>query len=205
MCRCGAPLCLAVLLAGALLSACGASGSASSTAGAQGTAPAGAPSSSLPNPTPTERLDQPASDVHITNADCAALARLLARNVGERPKLRSEPTPPLSHCQMSGAGFTVNVYLDAGHAARQRYENRMTEQVQFGAPDPSKLPHPVPDVGDPGAYNHYASWVPAYNTLYAVRGNRWVTVAYSRRGVPQKQLVAQAAALARVAFRLSAG
>jgi hypothetical protein len=95
------------------------------------------------------------------------------------------------------------VYLDVGHAARQRYENRITEQVQFGAPDRSKLPRPVPNVGDPGAYDHFASWVPALDTLFAVRGNRWLTVAYSRAGVPTPRLLAEAAALAPLAFRLS--
>jgi hypothetical protein len=93
------------------------------------------------------------------------------------------------------------VYLDVGHAARQRYENRMTEQVQFGAPDPAKLPRPVANVGDPGAYNHFASWVPAEHTLFAVRGNRWLTVAFSRAGVRTPRLKGEAAALARRAFR----
>jgi hypothetical protein len=131
------------------------------------------------------------------------LANEVAQAVGSAPRRHSEPTPPLSHCQLTGPGLDVNVYLDVGHAARQRYEYRMTEQVQFGAPDPRKLPYPVPDVGDPGAYDHFASWVPALDTLFAVRGNRWLTVAYSRAGVPTARLLAEAAALARLAFRLS--
>lgn len=81
----------------------------------------------------------------------------------------------------------------------------MTEQVQFGAPDPAKLPHPVAGVGEPGAYNHFASWVPAYDTLFAVRGDRWLTVAYSRAGEARPQLLDEAAELARLAFRLSSG
>ena len=46
--------------------------------------------------------------------------------------------------------------------------------------------------------------MPAYDTLFAVRGDRWLTVAYSRAGVPTPRLLAEAASLARLAFRLSA-
>jgi len=180
------------------LAACGGAGGSAPT-----TATPGGASSFQSSPTPTQRHDQQALNLALGAADCAALVRSLAHAGGEAPRRRSEPTPPLSHCNLTGAGLDVNVYLDVGHAARQRYENRMTEQVQFGAPDPNKLPHPVPGVGDPGAYDHFASWVPAYDTLFAVRGNRWVTVAFSRAGVPPRRLEAEAAALARLAFRLS--
>jgi hypothetical protein len=36
-------------------------------------------------------------------------------------------------------GVEVNVYLDAGYAAHQRYENGMVAQAQFGGPDPAKI------------------------------------------------------------------
>jgi hypothetical protein len=98
----------------------------------------------------------------------------------------------------------VSVYLDAAYAARRRYENRMTEQAQFGAPDPAKVPHPVAGVGDPAPGEHFASWVPAYSSLFAVRGNRWLTVAYSIAGAPQSRRRSGASALARRAFVLSA-
>jgi hypothetical protein len=189
------------LLFALALAACGGSGAGSSAA-------AGPPPGSLstePRPTPTQRHDEQPSGLRISAADCAALASDLAARVGTAPRHRSEPTPPLSHCGLTGPGLDVNVYLDNAHGAHQRYENRMTEQAQFGAPDPAKLPHPVPDVGEPGAYDHFASWVPAYDTLFAVRGNRWLTVAYSRSGVPTARLLDEAAALARLAFRLSAG
>jgi uncharacterized membrane protein len=80
----------------------------------------------------------------------------------------------------------------------------MVEQVQFNAADPAKVPHPVPGVGDRAAYNHYAGWIPAYSTLYAVRGNRWLTLAYSVTGETRPQRLAEAADLARRAFRLTA-
>jgi hypothetical protein len=66
------------------------------------------------------------------------------------------------------------------------------------------VPQAVPGVGDPGAHDHYASWIPAYSTLYAVRGNRWLTLAYSVAGKTRSQRLAGAAALARLAFRLTA-
>ncbi|MGN6814783.1 MAG: hypothetical protein ACTHK3_01690 [Solirubrobacterales bacterium] len=98
----------------------------------------------------------------------------------------------------------VSISLDAAYRARERYEYRMQEQVQFNAPYPDKVPQEVPGVGDRGAYNHYASWIPAYSTLYAVRGNRWLTVAYSVASKARPQRLAGAAVLARLAFRLTA-
>jgi uncharacterized membrane protein len=80
----------------------------------------------------------------------------------------------------------------------------MAEQVQFNAADPTKVPHAVPGVGDRSAYNHYASWIPAYSTLYAVRGNRWLTLVYSVAGETRAQRLAAAADLARRAFSLTA-
>jgi hypothetical protein len=66
------------------------------------------------------------------------------------------------------------------------------------------VPHAVAGVGDRSAYNHYASWIPAYSTLYAVRGNRWLTLAYSVAGKTRPQRLAAAAALARRIFSLTA-
>lgn len=80
----------------------------------------------------------------------------------------------------------------------------MVEQVQFNAPDPAKIPQAVPGVGDRSAYEHTASWIPALSTLYAVRGNRWLTVAYSVAGRSRPQRKAAAAVLARQAFKLTA-
>jgi hypothetical protein len=96
------------------------------------------------------------------------------------------------------------VYLDASTATRQRYFNRMTEQVQFYGTEPAKRPHAVAGVGDRGAHNQSASWIPAFSTLYAVRGNRWLTVSYSAPGVAKAVRRARAAELARQAFRLTA-
>jgi hypothetical protein len=89
-------------------------------------------------------------------------------------------------------------------SAHQRYLNRMVEQDQFGAPDPSRTTHPVPDVGDTAHGNQNASWVPGLGSLFASRGNRWLTVAHSVDGVPSPQVRDGAAVLVRLGFRLSA-
>jgi hypothetical protein len=147
---------------------------------------------------------QEATEAAIGRGDCAALRRAVEDQTGIAVRGESEPSPPSSRCVLSGRGTRVSIYLDASRAARQRYYNRMVEQVQFYGTDPAKRPHAVAGVGDRSAYEHTASWIPAFSTLYAVRGNRWVTVAYSVEGVPRAQRKAAAAALARRAFRLTA-
>jgi hypothetical protein len=144
---------------------------------------------------------QAATDARLSRADCRTLAGALSRDLGIAVARSSEPTPPSSRCRLSAPGVRVSVFLDAAHGARQRYSNRMVEQVQFNAPDPARIPHPVPGVGDRSAGNHYASWIPAYSTLFAVRGNRWLTVAYSVRGMRRPQRLAGAVALARLGFK----
>ncbi len=147
---------------------------------------------------------QQATGLHLSASDCAALAKTVAKQTGRQVKRTSEPTPPNSHCQLQGRGVHVSIAVDAAYAARQRYSNRIDEQVQFNAADPAKVPQAVPGVGDKGAYNHFASWIPASSTLWAVRGNRWLTVAYSVSGRTRPQRLAAAAPLARQSFRLSA-
>jgi hypothetical protein len=151
-----------------------------------------------------ENRGQEETSLHISAADCKALATTVRRQTARPVRRRPEPTPPNSRCQMQGRGVHVSISLDAAYAARQRYSNRIDEQVQFNAADPAKVPHAVPDVGDKGAYNQYASWIPAYSALWAVRGNRWLTVVYSVAGRTRPQRLAAAAPLARQAFRLTA-
>lgn len=147
---------------------------------------------------------QEATGLRISGSDCRALAAALAQRVGTPVRRSLDPTPPNSHCQMQGRGVHVSISLDAAYRARERYSYRMEEQVQFNAAYPSRVPRAVPDVGDPGAHNHFASWIRAYSTLYAVRGNRWLTLAYSVAGETRPQRLAGAAVLARLAFRLTA-
>jgi uncharacterized RmlC-like cupin family protein len=147
---------------------------------------------------------QQATALRIGASDCKALAATVAGQTGRPVQRESEPTPPNSRCQVHGRGVHVSITLDAAYAARQRYSNRMAEQVQFNAADPGKVPHAVPDVGERAAYDHYASWIPAYSTLYAVRGNRWLTLSYSASGESRSQRLTDAAALARRAFSLTA-
>lgn len=149
--------------------------------------------------------EQQATSAAINWGDCQGdLRRAVEAREGSRLSAESEPSPPSSRCLIRGRGLNVSVYLDAAYAARQRYANRMVEQVQFYGTDPAKRPHAVAGVGDRSAHEHTASWIPAFSTLYAVRGNRWVTVAYSVKGLPRPQRKAAAAALAREAFRLTA-
>lgn len=147
---------------------------------------------------------QQATGLRIGGPDCRALAAVLEKQVGVVVRRSSDPTAPNSHCQLQGRGVHVSISLDAAYRARERYSYRMQEQVQFNAAYPDRVPRAVPGVGDRGAHNQYASWIPAYSTLYAVRGNRWLTLAYSVPGETRPQRLAGAAALARLAFRLTA-
>jgi hypothetical protein len=145
-----------------------------------------------------------ATKIHLSTADCEALGRLAERQAGTKLTRRSTPAPPLSRCRLDGRGASINVYLDTGFAAHQRYENRIEETVQFNTEKPAGLPQPVPRVGEKAAYNSDASWIPALRSLLAVRGNRWLTVTISVAGHSNRQLRDEAAVLARAGFRLSA-
>ena len=182
------PLCLALVA----LAGCGSDPTAPSRTGSEGSRYFG------------DHPGQEATKATISRADCRALRVMAEADVGRPLHPESEPTPPSSRCLLRDRGATVSVYLDAAYAARQRYYNRMVEQVQFYGTDPEKTPHAVADVGDPSAHEHTASWIPAFSTLYAVRGNRWLTVSYYVAGTPRPQRLDAAAALARRGFRLTA-
>lgn len=145
-----------------------------------------------------------ATNAHLSVADCAALARLAEGQTGTRLRRRSTPKPPLSRCRLDGRGASIDVFLDTGFAAHQRYENRIEETVQFGYEDPAKVPHPVPRVGEKAAYDADASWIPSLRSLLAVRGNRWLTVTISVAGRSNHELRDEAAVLARAGFKLTA-
>jgi len=145
-----------------------------------------------------------ASGAHISAKDCAALAALAEERLGTKLTRKSTPAPPLSRCQMSGHGVAVNVYLDAGFAAHQRYDNRIEETVQFNTENPRGLPQPVPYVGEKAAYDADANWIPAIRSLLAVRGNRWLTVTISVAGRSDAELRDEAAVLARAGFTATA-
>jgi hypothetical protein len=149
-------------------------------------------------------VTEAASAAHLSTADCKALARLAGRQTGTALALHSTPRPPLSRCRLDGPGTSLNIYLDTGFAANQRYHNRIEETVQFNGENPDGQPQPVPHVGEKAAYNSDASWIPALRSLLAVRGNRWLTVTVSVTGRSDAQLLAQAAVLARAGFKLTA-
>jgi hypothetical protein len=145
-----------------------------------------------------------ATTARISRRDCAALGKLAEQRLDVHLSQDSSPKPPLSRCHLSGPGTEVNVYLDTGFAAHQRYSNRIEETVQFNGENPAGLPHPVPHVGEKAAYNADASWIPALRSLLAVRGNRWLTVTISVAGRSSQELLDEAAVLARAGFRLTA-
>lgn len=146
-----------------------------------------------------------ATSARISAGDCAALRRLAERRLGANLSQDSSPKPPLSRCRLSGHGVSINVYLDSGFAAHQRYSNRIEETVQFNTENPAGLPHPVAHVGEIAAYNADANWIPALRSLLAVRGNRWLTVTISVPGRPGDKLRDEAAVLALAGFKLTAG
>jgi hypothetical protein len=145
-----------------------------------------------------------ATTARISAGDCAALGRLAEGRLGVHLSRQSDPKPPLSRCRISGQGAEINVYLDSGFAAHQRYANRIAETVQFNTEKPAGLPHPVAHVGEKAAYNADANWIPALRSLLAVRGNRWLTVTISVARHTNDELRAEAAALARAGFKLTA-
>ena len=195
---------IAGLLVVVAIAGCGSSGSGT-TAGATTSG-----SKAIQSPVQSRGIkgENPATEAagtaHLSAADCKALAALAERQTGLTLKRRSTPKPPLSRCRLSGGGASINVYLDAGFAANQRYHNRIEETVQFNTENPAGLPQPVPHVGEKAAYNSDASWIPALRSLLAVRGNRWLTVTISVPGHPDKRLRDEAAVLARAGFRLTA-
>lgn len=184
--------CLLLLLLLALLAGCG-SGDETSTS-----------ASPADNRYFRDNLGQEETNAAISKGACRALRQATEAKTGGTLRTESEPSPPSSRCLLRGHGDSVSIYLDAAFAARQRYFNRMVEQDQFYGTDPAKHPHPVPGVGDPGAYGHTASWIPALSSIYAVRGNRWVTVFYSVAGASTRERREAAADLARQTFRLTA-
>jgi hypothetical protein len=145
-----------------------------------------------------------ATTARISAGDCVALGRLAERRLGVHLSPHSDPNPPLSHCRLSGRGAEVNVYLDSGFAAHQRYANRIAETVQFNTENPAGLPQAVPHVGEKAAYDADANWIPALRSLLALRGNRWLTVTISVPGHSGDELREEAAVLARAGFKLTA-
>jgi hypothetical protein len=194
---------------------CGASGSSGSGTTTESAAAAATTSASTGKDSIHEPVQSPgikgedpsaeaATKTRLSAGDCAALAALAQHRLGTNLARRSDPSPPLSHCRLSGPGVQINVFLDTGFAAHQRYSNRIAETVQFNTDNPAGLPHPVPHVGEKAAYDADANWIPALGSLLAVRGNRWLTVTLSVPGKSNQALRDEAAVLARAGFKLTA-
>jgi hypothetical protein len=209
--------CACCLGIGACLVTVGCGGGSSSGTTSGTSAPGGSPSAGTANgrraihePVQSRGIKgedpqaEAATTARISAGDCAALGRLAEGRLDVHMSRDSTPKPPLSHCHLSGHGAEVNVYLDSGFAAHQRYANRIEETVQFNGENPAGLPQAVPHVGEKAAYNADASWIPALRSLLAVRGNRWLTVTISVPGRSGDELRDEAAVLARAGFKLTA-
>jgi hypothetical protein len=196
-----------ILTCALLVAGCGSGGDdtsgATTASGGAAKAPAGAEGEELPGVRGEHIGTEAAGTLHVSGSDCQALRKLAEGQVGDKLEENGEPTPPSSRCRLTAHGVRIGVYLDNGRSAARRYNNRMVEQDQFGAPDPGKITYGVPNVGDPAPGNQNASWVPDLATLFAARGNRWLTVAYSVEGLGNRRSRDQAAALARAGFRLT--
>jgi hypothetical protein len=198
----------AAIVAALVLAGCGSSGSG--TTGGSTAATTSPPQRAVKSPIQERGIkgENPTTEAASTKAisagDCAALAKLAEERLGAKLTQKSSPKPPSSRCRLEGPGIEVNVFLDAGFAAHQRYDNRIEETVQFNTENPAGLPKPVPHVGEKAAYNADANWIAALHSLLAVRGNRWLTVTISVKGKTDKQLLTEAAVLARAGFKLTA-
>jgi hypothetical protein len=187
--------CLVALGACLAAAGCGSSGSGSTTK------PPAMLSRGIKGEDPTKEAQ---TSLHLSAADCAALAALAEERLGAMLSRHATPHPPLSKCNLEGPGIQVNAYLDTGYAAHQRYLNRIDETVQFNTTHPAGLPQYVPHVGEKAYDNLTASWIPAQGSLLAVRGNRWLTVTIAVEGFAEKRLKGEAEALARAGFKLTA-
>jgi hypothetical protein len=194
---------LALTLAAVLLAGCGGSGGGTTSAGT-GSTTAKEPFHDLPGIRGEGRGEQ-ATSLHISRHDCETLRNRAERLTRTALRESRDPTPPNSRCRLTGPGVGLSVFLDSGRSAHRRYLNRMEEQNQFAEAKPGKLVHPVPDVGDPVYGETNANWVPDLGTLFASRGNRWLTVTISARDLPGTAARDAAAELAHLGFRLTAG
>jgi hypothetical protein len=189
---------------------CGGGSGTTGSSSAGGTTAAGGGREAIHEPVQSRGIkgEDPAAEaattLRISADDCAALTRLAEERLGKKLERTATPKPPLSRCRLDGPGTSINVYLDSGFAAHQRYANRIAETVQFNTEDPAGVPHPVPHVGEKAAYNADANWIPNLRSLLAVRGNRWLTVTISVHGKSDRQLRDEAAVLARAGFKLTA-
>jgi hypothetical protein len=133
----------------------------------------------------------------------AAVERLIARAGGRRPPaLRrfARGTSSLIECGLIGPGVKVVLSLDLAQDARQRFDNRVVEMTQFSTERPATRPRPVPGVGDPGAGDEGAQWIPALHQLLAYRPGRYLIVDFVAGGAGSAASRAGAADLARLTF-----
>jgi hypothetical protein len=75
----------------------------------------------------------------------------------------------------------VVVYLDATVPVRRRYLSRI-DGIRRSAVGPRSRLQPVGDLGEGLDGEAGAYWLPSVSSLYAYRGEGWMTVLYPLRG-----------------------
>jgi hypothetical protein len=139
---------------------------------------------------------------------CRRLAPLVNREVAAAGqaaplKLTSTGTVRLSTCTYVSRSARVAISLDTATNSHKRFSNRVVEEIQFSANDPTRRPHDVRGVGDPGSDNGGAVWTIASAQLLAIRGNRLLIVDFYVAGAPNRRLRTSAATLARRAYAVT--
>lgn len=195
------------LVAAALLSGCGGPSRAAPT-----TSPAAAPRA----PATPRSASRGAAGVRPGEnlaPICSKLAASSVRALTEAGAPAPQGTPAahgaasgnLTSCRLRRTGLRVRFSLDAAPDARQRYSNRIVESYQFGAggaaTSPGLRPRPGEGLGDRNVEGGGANWLPIYNQLLSVRGQRVLIVGIFVRGASDDQLKSAAIALSRDAYR----
>jgi hypothetical protein len=153
----------------------------------------------------------PASGVgpRLSAAKCRQLRSLVHSEVATlRPaavplRETGSGTVRLSECVFTSHSARVSISLDTATNSHKRFSNRVVEEIQFSANDPTRRPHDVAGVGDPHSDNGGAVWTPSSAQLLAIRGGRLLIVDFYVAGAPNHRLRNAAAVLARHAFAIT--
>ena len=176
-----------ISLVAAALAGCGGSG----TGGNETTAPRISRTTTAEAP-PTGPL------VRICDRSLGAEVAPVLRSQGFRgsPALRPHPSGAgsLSACDLG----PVELTMDTGTSAVERYQNRIVETAQFSESLPSRVPRPVRGVGDRRLGGAGANWIPFLHQLLSARGKRVLIVTVNGGGLgdPERLSAAREISLA---------
>jgi hypothetical protein len=134
------------------------------------------------------------------------LVRICDRSLADeiKPVLRSDGFQGSSELrpQAIGAGSLsacnlgpVELSLDLGTDAVQRYQNRIVETAQFSESIPSRVPRTVKGVGAPELGAAGANWIPFLHQLLSARGKRVLIVTVNGGGLGDSERLDAAKAI----------